>query len=116
MTYASVLVNKDKLSEEISSMEQVENENYTADSWDAFQNALNKAKEVLADESATQEDVDNVLAALSDAYANLTKNADTSTEPAPGVQNPGTAADNNQAQRRILRIRVKFLLQRREIQ
>ena len=94
LTYASVLVNKDKLSEEISSMEQVGNENYTADSWDAFQNALNKAKEVLADESATQEDVDNVLAALSDAYANLTKNADTSTEPAPGVQNPGTSADN----------------------
>ena len=99
LTYASVLVNKDELSAEIDNMSQVVNDNYTTDSWKAFQAALDEAKNVLADENATQEEVDNALAALTAAYANLTKNDNTSTEPAPGTTtgaDTGTAADTPQ--------------------
>lgn len=53
---------------------------YTADSWKTFADAMAHAKAVIADDSATQQDVDNALKALTDAYAGLTE---MTPEPAP---------------------------------
>lgn len=53
---------------------------YTADSWKTFADAMAHAKAVIADDSATQQDVDNALKALADAYAGLTEKT---PEPAP---------------------------------
>ena len=53
---------------------------YTADSWKTFAGAMAHAKAVIADDSATQQDVDNALKALTDAYAGLTEKT---PEPAP---------------------------------
>ena len=57
------------------------NDNYTDSSWAAFQAAL-RAAEVLAEEPApTQQEVNNVLAALNNAVAGLTKK--TTPQPNP---------------------------------
>ena len=53
---------------------------YTADSWKTFADAMAHAKAVIADDSVTQQDVDNALKALTDAYAGLTEKT---PEPAP---------------------------------
>ena len=53
---------------------------YTADSWKTFADAMAHAKAVIADDSATQQDVDNALKALTDAYAGLTEKT---PEPVP---------------------------------
>ena len=53
---------------------------YTAGSWKTFADAMAHAKAVIADDSATQQDVDNALKALTDAYAGLTEKT---PEPAP---------------------------------
>ena len=53
---------------------------YTADSWKTFADAMAHAKAVIADDSATQQDVDKALKALTDAYAGLTEKP---PEPAP---------------------------------
>ena len=53
---------------------------YTADSWKTFADAMAHAKAVIADDSATQQDVDNALKALTDSYAGLTEKT---PEPAP---------------------------------
>lgn len=53
---------------------------YTADSWKTFADAMAHAKAVIADDSAAQQDVDNALKALTDAYAGLTEKT---PEPAP---------------------------------
>ena len=53
---------------------------YTADSWKTFADAMAHAKAVIADDSATQQDVDNALKTLTDAYAGLTEKT---PEPAP---------------------------------
>ena len=53
---------------------------FTADSWKTFADAMAHAKAVIADDSATQQDVDNALKALTDAYAGLTEKT---PEPAP---------------------------------
>lgn len=53
---------------------------YTADSWKTFADAMAHAKAIIADDSATQQDVDNALKALTDTYAGLTEKT---PEPAP---------------------------------
>ena len=53
---------------------------YTADSWKTFADAMSHAKAIIADDSVTQQDVDNALKALTDAYAGLTEKT---PEPAP---------------------------------
>ena len=55
---------KSELEALISSTENYVKENYTADSWAAYESALETAKEVVANENALQEDVD-------EAYSNL---------------------------------------------
>lgn len=51
--------------------ENLKEENYLKDSWETFQLALDKAKRVLADQNATQEQVDEAVQQLYDAYTGL---------------------------------------------
>ena len=59
-----------------------EKDKYTEESWQAYQEALANAQEVLADVNATQEDVDAALAALQQAEEAL--------KPVSGTDEPGT--------------------------
>ena len=71
-------VDKAALQAKVDEVSGTKAEGYTADSFNAFSNALRAAQGVLANKDATQTDVDGALKALSDAYAGLVK-----TEPAP---------------------------------
>ncbi|MCE0450685.1 S-layer homology domain-containing protein [Brevibacillus sp. AF8] len=76
-------VDKTKLqakAEEIES-ENLAGEDYTSESWDELQKALEKANAVLADRNATQEEVDKALSALKKAREGLRK----PDEPTPTV-------------------------------
>jgi Uncharacterised Sugar-binding Domain. len=53
--------------------EELKEEDYTTDSWKAFEDAYKKAEEVLNNPNATQEEVDEALKNLSEARANLKK-------------------------------------------
>ena len=44
---------------------------YTVDSWKAFKEALDHAKDVFTNENTTQDEVDQALASLQDAIKNL---------------------------------------------
>ena len=62
---------KDALNEAIAAAEALDGEDYTTNSWNALTSALETAKTVAADESATQEEVDNAANALNNAKAAL---------------------------------------------
>lgn len=63
---------------------------YTADTWAAFEEALANAKDVLANENATQEEIDEANDALLNAASAL-KAASQSGTTNPGTTNPGTS-------------------------
>lgn len=65
-----------------------EKDKYTADSWDAYQKALEDAKSVLADVNATQEEIDAALDALQAAQDAL-KPVEGGSEK-PGTDDPST--------------------------
>ena len=60
-------VDKTALSEAIDAAKAIEEEGYTADSWTALQDALAAAETIMADEDATQEQVDQAASALQSA-------------------------------------------------
>ncbi|MBO5070832.1 MAG: discoidin domain-containing protein, partial [Roseburia sp.] len=60
----------------IKSGEAVEEDNYTAETYEVVKEALKKAKEVLDDADATQDEVDAAVKALNDAIAELEKKTD----------------------------------------
>ena len=64
---------KDKLTEVVNNCAGLEEKNFTADSWKVYKAAYEKAMAVLADENASQADVDAAVAALKAAYAGLVK-------------------------------------------
>ena len=64
---------------------------YTADSWAAFVKALDAAKAVLANDNATQEEINNATGALFKAEEALVKKAGTPTKPGKPSQ-PGAPA------------------------
>lgn len=70
-------VDKSKLEELINEVENLEEEDYTKESWDNLKEKLNLAKEVLAKDDVTQEEVDNAVKALSEAIAGLVEKDDT---------------------------------------
>ena len=75
-----------------NALADTEKDKYTEESWQAYQEALANAKEVLADVNATQEDVDAALAALQQAEEAL-KPVSGTDEPGtdePGTDEPGT--------------------------
>ena len=74
-----VLVNitKDVLEEEIDSAPgEDQKEKYTEETWEAYQEALKKAEAVLADEEATQQEIDDAAEALKDAKNALEEKAE----------------------------------------
>ncbi len=64
---------KTALNKAISDCGALKQSDYTANTWSAFQTALNAAKTVAAKEDATQEEVNNALAALNAKKAALQK-------------------------------------------
>ena len=60
----------------IKEAEKYEEENYTTDSWTALQDALNGAKDVINNDNALQEEVEEAYNSLKDAIANLVIKAD----------------------------------------
>ena len=50
---------------------ELKQDNYTDSSWNAFQKALENAKEILADQTVTQDEVDAAAQALQQAYEAL---------------------------------------------
>ena len=92
-------VNKEELQSEVNVSDTLTSSEYTAESWAAYQKALDAAKAVLANEDATQAEVEDALQALSAARAALVE-AETGTDPDqpgdvtdPDDQKPGTGDD-----------------------
>ncbi len=70
--------NKTKLIEAIEEANSKQEEDYTADSWEALQEALQEANKVLADENAMQKEVDEATNKLQEALDNLVTAVDKS--------------------------------------
>ena len=64
-------IDKSALNEAIAAAEALDGEDYTTNSWNVLASALETAKTIAADESATQEEVDNAANALNGAKAAL---------------------------------------------
>ena len=79
------VVNKAELQKAVDEATALKAEDYTAGSWEPFEAALDDAREVLADEDATQDQVDDALAALTDARGALKK---PEAKPDPDQPNP----------------------------
>ncbi|MFS0724909.1 S-layer homology domain-containing protein [Paenibacillus sp. 1P07SE] len=65
------IVNKADLNTGVEDAGGLDEENYVPSTWEAFENALAAAQEVLDDSEATQEEIDAALADLTDARAAL---------------------------------------------
>lgn len=68
-----VFADKSKLQAAVDEAGKLDEKDYTADSWKVFTGQLESAKKVLADENATQDDVDSALKTLKDAQSGLVK-------------------------------------------
>ena len=80
-------VDKTALQKAVDDNADKQETDYTADSWAAYTKALKAAQDVLADENASQADIDAATQALSDAAAALKAKADEPTEsPKPSEQ------------------------------
>ena len=66
-----LIPNKDLLEDLINKAEGLNVANYTSDSWNIMQEALNNAKNVFANPNVTQEEVDNAKDVLIKAIAQL---------------------------------------------
>ena len=82
-------VDKAALASAITAAEALKEEDYTAESWAAFAEALDAAKTVNGKEDATQAEVDDALAALNAAKAALVK-----LNPEPARTNNTVLADD----------------------
>lgn len=76
--YASLVekapeVDKSALQAAVDNHSSKKEDDYTADSWKPFADAMQKAKDVLADDNATQDDVDNAKNELNRTAAHLVK-------------------------------------------
>lgn len=77
--------NKEALEKKVSELEELDSSKYTKESWKAFEVALEAAKAVLADENATQEEIDAALGALNEAFEALEEVDDNGAKtPVPG--------------------------------
>ena len=88
-------VNLDAIRDLIAQAQKLNKDDYTAESWEAMQNALTDAVTAANDPEATQEQIDAAAAALEDAIGALEK-AEPGEEPGedPG-QNPDGKPDGN---------------------
>ncbi|MBE6921866.1 MAG: hypothetical protein E7465_01630 [Ruminococcaceae bacterium] len=71
-------IDRTELQKAIEKAEKLKKEDYSAKTWNALQEALKKAKEVLAEENATQKQIDDATAAL---YAAIRALAPPTTSP-----------------------------------
>ena len=97
---ATAKPSKDKLKAAVDAAAKLKESDYTADSWAAFVKALDAAKAVLANDNATQEEINNATGALFKAEEALVKKAGTPTNPGkpsqPGVPaKPGASGANS---------------------
>jgi len=84
LEYDSALVDKEELMTLIMEYIDLENENYTEESWEAYEEAMFNAFLVLGDSFATQEDIDQAVAALNAAVKGLTvEKVDPKPDPEP---------------------------------
>ena len=74
----TVTSNKEKLTNKINDAKEIENNNYSIESWSRFEKALLEAIIVNEDSNATQEQVDKALKTLDDAIKGLEAPSDTS--------------------------------------
>ena len=74
----TVTSNKEKLTNKINDAKEIENNNYSIESWSRFEKALLEAIIVNEDSNATQEQVDKALKTLDDAIKGLKAPSDTS--------------------------------------
>lgn len=87
-------VDTSKLEEAIAAAEELKASDYTAESWSDLEEALAEAKAVLADENATQEQVDAATAKLNAAIDALIAAAAATPTPTPtSGKTPGTGDD-----------------------
>lgn len=70
ITYEAKTINKDTLTSKVEEAEKLNKENYTEETWNKFETALQNAKAVLATTSS-QEDIDEALDALNKAIDGL---------------------------------------------
>ncbi len=84
-----VQVNKAELDKLVNeTYKDLEQGNWNDETWKDFTDALDAAKAVLANDAATQKEVDDALNALTTAYGNLTE-----VEPGPGPDKPSVNKD-----------------------
>lgn len=74
----TVTSNKEKLTDKINDAKEIENNNYSIESWSRFEKTLLEAIIVNKDSNATQEQVDKALKTLDDAIKGLKAPSDTS--------------------------------------
>ncbi|MFA1821833.1 M14 family zinc carboxypeptidase [Virgibacillus oceani] len=75
------VVDKSVIEEIIEEVSDLNESDYTAESWEEFASALEAAESVLEDEDVTQTDVESALIALLTAYVWLTADGDDPTDP-----------------------------------
>lgn len=92
------VVDKTELQKAVDEAAGLKAEDYTAESWEPFEAALDDAREVLADDDATQDQVNDALAALIDARDALKKSEakPDPDQPDPGKPNPDQPGSGDQ--------------------
>lgn len=98
------VVDKTELEAAVKDAEAIEADQYTQDSYSALTEALDAAREVLADESATQGQVNEAVESLRAAIENLVK-----VEPEPGTEEPGETPDDKPGQTDTIRDKLQAL-------
>ena len=86
---------KSLLQTSVDKWEDIDRNQYTEASWQAWKTAYEYAVSVLADEDASQEEIDQALKDLETAGAGLIKKEDGSAVPAPGSgsEGPGSGSE-----------------------
>ncbi|MCK0470112.1 Ig-like domain-containing protein [Halalkalibacter sp. APA_J-10(15)] len=70
--YNRLTVDKAALQERVNESESLTSTDYSQDSWKAYEEALEKAEEILSNPNATQDEVNGAYATLVEAYLGLT--------------------------------------------
>lgn len=86
---------KSALEKAIADAKAIENKNYTDDSWNALQKAIEKAESVFANENATQTEVNAQITALENAVNALTEKTPEVPEN-PDPENPNKPETDDQ--------------------
>lgn len=90
----SIETDKSKLQSEVENAETLDGREFTQESYDAVQNAIIEAKNVLNAQNATQEQIDNALTKLKEAISNLISITDDDKEE-PQIGNKEDAPQDN---------------------